>query len=112
MPRISRPAPVIALVPDWTAPYEVKGNIRGFQARYREAVAEHERALALDPSNVYAAADLGWDYARFGRFDKGLEYFDKAILASPYDPGLPHFCGGKAAANFGLKRLSRDYWRG
>jgi hypothetical protein len=42
----------------------LKGDILGFQARYQEAVAEHERAPALDPSNVYAAAGLGWDYAR------------------------------------------------
>jgi len=86
----------------------LKGDILRFQARYQEAVAEHERALALDPSNVYAAASLGWDYAAFGRFDKGLEYFDKAILASPYDPGLPHFYGGKAWANFGLKRYDQS----
>jgi len=48
----------------------VKGNILGFQARFPEAVAEHQRALALDPSNVYAAARSGWDYARNGEFDK------------------------------------------
>ncbi len=51
-----------------------------------------------------AAADLGWDHIFFGHFDKGLEYFDKAILASPYDPGLASWYGGKAWANFGLKR--------
>ena len=72
-----------------------------------EAVAEHERALALDPSNVYAAPDLGWDYACFGEFDKSLEYFDKAIRASPYDPALAHFYGGKAYANFGLKNYDQ-----
>ena len=45
----------------------MKGNILRFQARYPEAVAEHERALALDPSNVDAAADLGFDYVMLGR---------------------------------------------
>ena len=85
----------------------MKGDILRFQARYPEAVAEHERALALDPSNVYAAADLGWDNIFFGHFDKGLEYFDKAILASPYDPGLASWYGGKAWANFGQKRYDQ-----
>jgi tetratricopeptide (TPR) repeat protein len=97
----------LALDPDWAWEHDLKGNILGFQARYQEAVAEHERALALDPSNVDAAAYLGWDYARFGLFDKSFEYFDKAIRESPYDPALAHFYGGKAFANFGLKRYGQ-----
>jgi tetratricopeptide (TPR) repeat protein len=96
-----------ALDPDWSVAHEVKGNILRFQARFQEAVAEHERALALDPSNVYAALNLGWDHEFFGHFDQGLEYFDKAIRASPYDPGLAHFYGGKAVGNFGLKRYDQ-----
>ena len=50
------------------------------------------------------AASMGFDYLKFGEFDKSFEYFDKAILASPYDPGLAYWYGGKAVANFGLKR--------
>ena len=83
----------------------MKGDILRFQGRTEEAVAEHERALALDPSNVDAAASLGLDHLFLGQFDKSLEYFDKAILASPYDPALAYWYGGKAWANFGLKQL-------
>jgi adenylate cyclase len=97
----------LALDPDWANPHFLKGEIRRFQARFPEAIAEHERALALDPSNVYAAMGLGWDYANFGEFDKSFEYFDKAIRASPHDPLLAHFYGGKAFANFGLKRYDQ-----
>jgi adenylate cyclase len=97
----------LALDPDWTWPHVLKGNILGFQARYPEAVAEHERALAIDPSNVEAAASLGFDYMRFGEFDKSFEYFDKAIRESPRDPWLAHLYGGKAFANFGLKRYDQ-----
>jgi TolB-like protein/class 3 adenylate cyclase/Tfp pilus assembly protein PilF len=97
----------LALDPDWTWNHDNKGTILRFQARYQEAVAEHERALALDPSNVNAAAQLGFDYQMLGRFDKGLEYFDKAIRASPHDPLLAHLYGGKAFANFGLKRYDQ-----
>jgi adenylate cyclase len=97
----------LALDPDWTWPHVLKGNILGFQARYPEAVAEHERALALDPSNVEAAASLGFDYMRFGEFDKSFEYFDNAIRESPHDPWLAHLYGGKAFASFGLKRYDR-----
>ena len=97
----------LALDPDWTWPHDVKGDILRFQGRTEEAVAEHERALALDPSNVNAAVDLGFDYQSLGEFDKSLEYFDKAILASPHDPSLAHWYGGKAWANFGLKRYDQ-----
>jgi adenylate cyclase len=98
----------LALDPNWAVNHTLKGDILRFQARYPEAIAEHERALALDPSNVQAASSLGFDYVIQGReLDKSLEYFDKAILASPYDPLLAHFYGGKAVANFGLKRYDR-----
>jgi adenylate cyclase len=97
----------LALDPDWTWNHNNKGTILRFQARYQEAVAEHERALALDPSNVNAAAQLGFDYQMLGRFDKSLEYFDKAIQASPHDPLLAHLYGGKALANFGLKHYDQ-----
>ena len=85
----------------------MKGDILRFQGRTEEAVAEHERALALDPSNVDAAADLGFDYVNLGEFDKSLEYFDKAILAEPVRSGARHWYGGKAWANFGLKRYDQ-----
>ena len=96
-----------ALDPDWSWNHLLKGDILRFQAHYPEAVAEFERALALDPSNVFATASLGWEYAMQGGFDKGLEYFDKAILASPHDPLLAALYGGKAWGNFGLKNYDQ-----
>jgi tetratricopeptide (TPR) repeat protein len=97
----------LALDPDWSANHNVKGEILRFQGRYPEAVAEHERALALGPSDANAASSLGFDYIFRGEFDKSLGYFDKAILASPHDPALHHWYGGKAQANFGLKRYDQ-----
>jgi TolB-like protein len=97
----------LALDPDWTWPHSAKGNILRFQGRTEEAVPEDELALALDPSNVMAVVDLGFDYGDLGEFDKGLEYFDKAIRVSPHDLFLPHFYGGKAVANFALKNYDQ-----
>jgi adenylate cyclase len=97
----------LALDPDWTWPHDVKGGILREQGHAEEAVAEHERALALDPSNADAAAQLGIDYRFLGRFDKSLEYFDRAILASPSDPSLVYWYDSKAWANFGLKNYDQ-----
>ena len=97
----------LALDPDWTAIYQLKGDILRDQGHNEEAVAEHERALALDPSNVSAATSLGFDYGMHGEFDKSVEYIDKAIRESPYDPLLVHLYGGKAWANFGLKNYDQ-----
>ena len=49
----------LALDPDYAWARDLKGDILRLQGRPEEAVAEYERALALDPSNVDAAADLG-----------------------------------------------------
>ena len=97
----------LALDPDGLGLTAMKGWILLAQGRNEEAVAEFERALALDPSFADADVGLGFDYMRLGEFDKSLEYFDKAIRASPYDPWLAHFYGGKAWANFGLKHYDQ-----
>ena len=97
----------VALDPDWTWTHMQKGAVLRVEGRPEEGVAEQERALALDPSNVTAAADLGFDYANLGEFDKSLEYLDKAILASPHDPSLKYWYGAKAEADFGLRRYDQ-----
>jgi TolB-like protein len=97
----------IALDPDWTWPHTFKGGILRAKGRPEEAVAEHERALALDPSNVSAAAQLGIDTLYLGQFDKSLEYLDRAIRLSPYDPDLVWWYENKAWANFGLKNYDQ-----
>ncbi len=97
----------LALDPDWTWPHDLKGGILRAQGRTQEAVAEHERALVLDPSNVDAAGQLGIDYRNLGQFDKSLEYVDRAIRTSPSDPALVYWYENKAWANFGLKNYDQ-----
>ena len=61
----------------------------------------------MDASFADADVGLGFTYIWLGHFDKSIEYFDKAILASPHDPFLARFYGGKAWANFGLKNYDQ-----
>ena len=85
----------------------MKGNILQAEGRTEEAVAEHERALAIDPSQADAVANLGVDYLYLGQPDKSVEYFDKAIRMSLYDPALLYWYGLKAWANFGLRKYDQ-----
>ncbi len=98
----------LALDPNDTWAHSLKGWILLAHGRNEEAVAEFERALTLDASFADADVGLGFDYMRLGEFDKSFEYFDKAIRASPHDPWLAHFYGGKAFANFGLKNYDQS----
>ena len=95
--ELSRTA-ALALDPDWTWPHDLKGGILRIQGRTEDAVAEHERALALDFSNVRTLPpNFGHRHHRFlGRSDKSLEYLGRAILASPYDPAHLYLLGTTA----------------
>ena len=93
----------LVLDPDDTWAHSLKGWLLLGQRRNDEAVAEFERALAVDPSWADADVGLGFLHLRLGEFDKSAESFDKAIRVSPYDRGVPYWYGGKALANFGLK---------
>ena len=97
----------LAIDPDYAVAHLVKGNILQSEGRTEEAVAEHERALAIDPSLADAVANLGVDYLYLGQPDKSIEYFDKAIRMSLYDPALLYWYGLKAWANFGLKKYDQ-----
>ena len=97
----------LALDPDNAVAHHMKGNILQSEGRTEEAVAEHERALAIDPSLADTVANLGVDYLYLGQSEKSMEYFDKAIRMSARDPSLLYWYGLKAWANFGLKNYDQ-----
>ena len=97
----------LAIDPDDGVAHLLKGNILQVEGRTEEAVAEHERALAIDPSLADVVANLGVDYLFLGEFDKSFDYADKAIRMSTHDPSLLYWYGIKAWADLGLKRYDR-----
>jgi Flp pilus assembly protein TadD len=63
----------LAIDPNYARAHSLKGGILRTQGRRDEAIAEHERALALDPALVLAESGLGLDYMYLGQFEKSLE---------------------------------------
>jgi tetratricopeptide (TPR) repeat protein len=98
----------LAFDPDAYWAHAMKGWILLAQGRNDEAVAEYQRALALDPSFADADVGLGSLHLRLGEFAKGAESFDKAIRVSPYDRGVPYWYGAKALAYFALKNYDQS----
>ena len=96
----------LALDPDYGWAHSNKGNILQYQGRAEEAVAEHEQALAIDPSNVFDAGTLGIDYQFLGQFDKSVEYLDKAI-GRALRSGARLLVRQQGAGHFGLKRYDQ-----
>ncbi len=97
----------IALNPNADHQHNMKAMVLLNQARYDESIAESERALALNPSNVFAYMGLGWACFYTGQFEKSLEYFDKAIRLSPHDPGMGTWLDSKSGAHFALKQYDQ-----
>jgi adenylate cyclase len=97
----------LALDPNYARAHALRGGILRGQGRLDEAIAEHERALALDPALVTADSGLGLDYLYLGQFEKSLEYLDKAIRLSPHDPTLALWYERNAADHFGLKQYDQ-----
>jgi tetratricopeptide (TPR) repeat protein len=79
----------LALDPDDFWAHSAKGWVLLVQSRNDEAVAEFERALAMDPTWTDADVGLGFVHLHLREFDKSIEYRDKAIRVSPYDRSCP-----------------------
>ena len=69
--------------------------------KYPEAVAEFEKALAIDPDFGYAMNLLAYTFAEMGQTDKAIQTFDRYAAAFPGDAnpldsmGDLHFLTGK-----------------
>jgi adenylate cyclase len=97
----------LALDPNFAEAHTGKAYVLLDQERLDEAMAEAERSHALDPALSDAYGTMGEASIAFGRFEKSLEYFEKAIRLSPRDPALYYLYGGKARAYNGLRQYDQ-----
>ena len=95
----------LALDPDYAVASRDEGQHPSDAGAHRGSRRRTRARARPGPIHADAVAKLGVDYLYLGQSDKSLEYFDKAIWASPSDPALLYWYGIKAWANFGLKKL-------
>src|SRR5215813_365826 len=84
-----------------------KGNVLRVERRFDDALAEFERALALDPNFADAYGLLGFTQLDIGQYQKAIEFFDKAIRLSPQNQQLAFWYLSKSHAYFGLRQYDQ-----
>ncbi len=55
----------------------------GFEERFKEAIDQGERAIAIDPLSTVINMNVGWTFFSAGLFDKTLDQADKMIEVEP-----------------------------
>jgi tetratricopeptide (TPR) repeat protein len=92
----------ISLEPDQPEAYAAIGDIQSQQGRLAEAEASYGKALALNPSNLIALADLSFLKITLGRHDQGLKLAARAAPLAGNHPLIYYHVGAA------LLRLERD----
>ena len=86
--------------------YTIAGHVRvTLQRRPREALALHDRALALNPNLAMAWALSAFTLLYLGELEEGQRRLDRYKQLSPMDPGAFHYDTGFCWAAL----LRRDY---
>ncbi|MBI2835900.1 MAG: tetratricopeptide repeat protein [Acidobacteria bacterium] len=76
---------VLAINPAYGEVYRVAGDLAARNYRFDEAVVLASKAMATDPDNVRAQADLGIHLLRTGDESGARQALDRAFRADPYD---------------------------
>ena len=68
------------------APHLLVGQVYSWRKQYEQAIAETERALALDPNDSVVHIRLGSILYFAGRPTEGIEVIEKAMRLNPHYP--------------------------
>jgi TolB-like protein/Tfp pilus assembly protein PilF len=72
-------------LPNHPATFELSGYIDRRQGRWQESKRNLERALELDPNNVYILQQIGLTYVSLREYDKNAAALDRALSLKPSD---------------------------
>ncbi|HEY2435436.1 MAG TPA: tetratricopeptide repeat protein [Vicinamibacterales bacterium] len=78
-------AAALATDPVYGEGYRLAGELAAAHYRFEEAVALAQKAVALDPSNSRAAADLGMHLLRTGDEAAARQTLERSFRADPFD---------------------------
>jgi cellulose synthase operon protein C len=76
---------ILDINPAFGEVYRVAGELAARHYRFEEAVRLTRDAVALDPSNARAHADIGMHLMRTGDEDEARQSLDRAFRLDPYD---------------------------
>jgi tetratricopeptide (TPR) repeat protein len=65
------------------------GYCLGKLGQHSESVAQHRRAVELEPDNYQHLNDLGWSLTEAGQYDEAHQVLEKAAAVAPADYELP-----------------------
>ncbi len=74
---------VIALKPNYSESHQWYGQILARMGRFDAAIAEHQRALELDPLSLVTNRNLGQDFIEKRQYDQAIEQLRKTIELDP-----------------------------
>jgi TolB-like protein/class 3 adenylate cyclase/Tfp pilus assembly protein PilF len=74
-----------ATLPNEPAIYEISGYIDRRQGRWEESIRNLERALELDPRNLFTLQQLSLTYQKLRRFADEVAILDRALTFAPAD---------------------------
>jgi len=77
------------------------GLIHLYKRQYEEAIAEGEKALALDPNGAEVHNHLGWFLHMAGRYEEAIPLYERAIRLNPYPPSFYYHRLGYAYSAMG-----------
>ncbi len=59
--------------------YYQQGKIYQSQAKYDDALVAFEQAVSIDPKNVKALEEAGYEWSMKGNYEKAIEYYKKGL---------------------------------
>jgi tetratricopeptide (TPR) repeat protein len=78
----------VALDDSLSLPHQVLSQVYLWKKQHDQAIAEAERAIALDPNNADGYGNLGNILPFAGRPKEGIELIEKAMRLNPHYPPL------------------------
>jgi hypothetical protein len=87
----------------------IHGRVLLARGAYRDALAELETALELNPSLPAVYCGLGDTLAYEGRYGEAIPYFEKAINLSPHDPQRGAFYSYGALAQLFAREFDKAF---